>query len=269
MIKNRTKNFTKTLLIVLILISGFMIIEHSLLAKSGGNLDNPPITPESIKDGEIVFFEYCSGCHGRRADGRGPQALNLNPKPQNLRNAQFVKYLSDERMYSSISGGVRGTSMPAFELTLSPEKRWNVIHYLRSLTADDTINLPNSIAYKTVLPDALNPISLNESSIPQGKRIFTNYCTNCHGESADGNGIIAPNLVPAPRNLVAITSWGEKPFIDYMSDARLFDSITNGVPGTSMLPWIGVLSDEERWHTINFLRAEARKQHDKANEIFQ
>jgi mono/diheme cytochrome c family protein len=269
MIRIRIKNLIKIFMILLILISGLIIVEPSLLAQSGSKIESPPITSASIKDGEIVFFEYCSGCHGRRADGRGPQALNLNPKPQNLRNAQFVKYLSDERMYSSISGGVRGTSMPAFELTLLPEKRWDVVHYLRSLTADDTINLPNSIAYQAVLPETINPISLNESSISQGKRIFTNYCANCHGENADGKGIIAPNLIPAPRNLVAITSWGEKPFIDYMSDARLFDSITNGVPGTSMLPWIGVLSEEERWHTISYLRSEAEKQHEKANEIFQ
>lgn len=269
MIQNRNKNLIIIFLILLILISSFMIIEHSLLAQSGNKLETPSITSESIKDGEATFFEYCSGCHGRRADGRGPQALNLKPKPQNLRNAQFVKYLTDERMYSSISGGVRGTSMAAFELTLSPNRRWNVIHYLRSLTSDDTLKLSNSIAYQTVLPDAANPINISESSISQGKRIFYNYCANCHGEKADGKGIIAPNLIPEPRNLVAITSWGEKPFIDYMSDARMFDSITNGIPGTSMLPWIGVLSDEERWQTINFLRAEAKKQLDKENEVLQ
>ncbi len=228
----------------------------------------PPATPESIKAGQLVFFEYCSGCHGRRADGRGPQSLNLNPKPQNLRNAQFVKYLTDERMYSSVSGGVRGTAMPAFEFTLTPEKRWNVIHYLRSLTADDTLNLPNSIAYQRVQSDAGNPIPLTDTSVARGRVIFLNYCGSCHGARADGKGVIAQNLVPAPRNLAAITSWGEKPFVDYLSDARLYDSITNSVPGTSMLPWIGVLTDEERWHTVNFLRSEAQHQREKYSQLY-
>ena len=106
------------------------------LAVEGSRLDagdngvpvSPPVTPESIRAGESVFFEYCSGCHGRRADGRGPESLNLDPKPQNLRNAQFVKHLSDERIYTSVSGGVRGTAMPAWELALPAERRWNVIH---------------------------------------------------------------------------------------------------------------------------------------------
>ncbi len=220
----------------------------------------PPSTPESIQAGEVVFFEYCAGCHGRRADGRGPESLNLDPRPQNLRNAQFVKHLSDERIFTSISGGVRGTAMPAWELNLSIERRWNVIHYIRSLTADDTITVPNGIARQAVDPGTKNPLPVDEKSAAAGRRVFLNYCASCHGQKADGRGILAPNLVPAPRNLVAITSWGEKPFIEYLSDARVYDSITNGVPGTSMQPWIGVLGDLERWQAISFLRFEGNRE---------
>ena len=234
------------------------------LAVEGSRLDagdngvpvSPPVTPESIRAGESVFFEYCSGCHGRRADGRGPESLNLDPKPQNLRNAQFVKHLSDERIYTSLSGGVRGTAMPAWELALAAERRWNVIHYIRSLTADDTIALPNGIARQTVDPGAKNPLPVDERTSAAGRKIFLSYCASCHGQKADGRGILAPNLVPAPRNLVAITSWGEKPFIEYLTDARVYDSVTNGVPGTSMQPWIGVLDDVQRWQAICFLRFE-------------
>ena len=225
-------------------------------AGDGGAPVSPPVTPESIRAGELVFFEYCSGCHGRRADGRGPESLNLDPKPQNLRNAQFVKHLSDERIYTSLSGGVRGTAMPAWELALSAERRWNVIHYIRSLTSDDTIALPNGIARQTVDPGAKNPLPVDERTSAAGRKIFLSYCASCHGQKADGHGILAPNLVPAPRNLVAVTSWGEKPFIEYLTDARVYDSVTNGVPGTSMQPWIGVLDDVQRWQAICFLRFE-------------
>lgn len=267
---NLLKMYLRVVLIAAIVVITSVVFFHDSLFGLLSNADSaPPMTSESIKAGEAVFFEYCSGCHGRRGDGRGPQSLNLKPKPQNLRNAQFVKYLTDERLYSSISGGVRGTSMQAFEMMLSPEKRWNVIHYIRSLTADGTLDLPNSIAYQAVAPDVVNPIPLTDASVSTGRRIFLNYCGNCHGGAADGNGVIAPNLIPAPRNLVAVTSWGEKPFIDYMSDGRLYDSITNGVPGTSMLPWIGVLSDEERWHTLNFLRSEARSQREKSDTLYK
>jgi mono/diheme cytochrome c family protein len=234
-------------------------------ALGAGDPVAPPSTPESVAAGKAVFFEYCSGCHGRRADGRGPQSLNLVPRPQNLRNAQFVKYLTDDRLYTSVSGGVRGTAMPAFELTLTPEKRWQVIHYIRSLTADDPIALPNALAYQTVKPDAVNPSPATPERIAHGKALYLNYCQNCHGAKADGKGIVATNLTPSPRNLVTVASWGEKPFIDYMPDGRLYESITNGVPGTSMGPWIKVLSDQERWDILAYLRDRAREERDQAD----
>ncbi len=224
----------------------------------------PPSTPESIAAGKAVFFEYCSGCHGRRADGRGPQSLNLVPRPQNLRNPQFVKYLTDERLYTSISGGVRGTAMQAFELTLTPEKRWQVIHYIRSLTVDDPITIANALEYEPVHADAKNPVVSSPEAISTGKRLFLNFCSNCHGPKADGHGIVATNLTPMPRNLVAVVSWGEKPFIDYMPDSRLYESITNGVPGTSMSPWIKVMTGEERWSVITYLRDRAREEREKS-----
>jgi len=233
-----------------------------LLAGDTGAHVAPPSTPASVRAGEVVFFEYCSGCHGRRADGRGPESLNLDPRPQNLRNAQFVKHLPDDRMFTSISGGVRGTAMPAWELEMSAEKRWSVIHYIRSLTADDTISLPNGIAHQSVDPAVKNPLPVDEASAAAGKKVFLRYCASCHGRKADGKGALAPNLVPAPRNLVAITSWGERPFISYLADGRVYDSITNGVPGTSMQPWIGVLTDTERWQAICFLRHEGDRELD-------
>jgi len=226
---------------------------------------NPrPMNSTSVSSGKAVFFEYCAGCHGRRADGRGLQALNLDPKPQNLRNAEFVSYLTDERAFGSISGGVRGTSMPPFELILTEEKRWDVLNYIRSLTTGDATGLPNAPAHQEVVADLENPAPRTEEAVAAGRRLYLNYCASCHGAQADGKGVIAPNLTPAPRNLVVVTSFGEKPFIDYLSDARIYDSVTNGVPGTSMQPWIGVLSDEERWQIIGFMRSEANEQREKA-----
>lgn len=223
-------------------------------------------SPESIAAGKSVFFEYCTGCHGRRADGRGPQALNLVPRPQNLRNAPFVHYLTDDRMYTSISGGVRGTAMPAFEMILSPEKRRQAMAYIRSLTSDETSKLPNSLARQSVDSAVKNPVAATPENIAKGKTLFQNYCSSCHGPKADGQGTLAPNLMPIPRNLVVVASWGEKPFIDYMHDSRLYESITNGVPGTSMQPWISVMSDDERWSILTYLRDRAREERENSEK---
>ena len=261
----RMKNIISSLIGASVI--GVMLIAGGYLSADEKVVKNPtPMSPESVKAGEVVFFEYCSGCHGRRADGRGLQSLNLKPKPQNLRNPQFVKYLTDERLFTSISGGVRGTAMPAFEFTLLEAKRWDVINYIRSLTADDTIQIPNAPMHQTVALDQKNPFPMSQASAAKGRTAFQQYCANCHGTTGDGNGKLAASLVPAPRNLVVVKSWGEKPFIDYLSDARLYDSITNGVPGTSMQPWIQVLTDEERWGIINFLRSDADRERTKNDQ---
>jgi mono/diheme cytochrome c family protein len=231
-----------------------------------GAMKAPPSTPESVAAGKAVFFEYCSGCHGRRADGRGPQSLNLEPRPQNLRNAPFVAYLTDDRLYGSISGGVRGTAMPAFELMITGEKRWQVIHYIRSLTAGDRIAIPNGIASVAVPADARNPLVDTVAAVAGGKGVWLSYCASCHGSRGDGKGLLAESLAPRPRNLVAVVSWGEKPFIDYLTDSRLFDSISNGVPGTSMGPWVGVLTDTERWSVISYLRDCGRSERQRTEQ---
>ena len=246
----------------IVIISGlFLVPGFSLEAQQQPEERTNPIkiSVESIRRGEAVFAGYCSGCHGQRADGKGRQAMNLIPKPQNLTNAPFVKYLSDERIFSSVSGGVRGTSMPAFEFQLSKNQRWDVINYIRSIASALSPDIPNTPKPVKVVFNVKNPIAISEASLAAGSRLFTKYCTSCHGNQADGKGKTAENLVPKPRNLVTITSWGEVPFIDYITDNRLYDSIANGVAGTSMSPWGPVLKEEGIWNVINYLRAEAKK----------
>ncbi len=256
----RTKLFLQLLAITALAI--LTLPADSQVGHTPQEINNPRAkTSESITTGRQIFFTYCSGCHGRRADGRGGQALNLVPKPQNLRNPYFITYLDDTRIYTSISGGVRGTAMPAFEMILNKNQRWDTINFIRSLASEDTPALENSIVSQVVPADAVNPYADSDSSWQQGKVLFEANCVSCHGSMADGRGVLAPNLVPAPRNLVVITSWGENPFLDYMADARLYESITNGVPGTSMQPWIGVLSDAQRWHLVSHLRHEASLRH--------
>src|SRR5208283_3216846 len=43
-------------------------------------------TPESVSAGEQIFLDRCTGCHGRKADGKGPNSLDISPRPRNLRN---------------------------------------------------------------------------------------------------------------------------------------------------------------------------------------
>ncbi len=247
----------------LMVVMGLFIYGISLAKLPGEGIitteiKNPsPMDPKSIQKGAEVFLHYCSGCHGLRADGKGPQSYHLDPKPKNLRNTLFVQHLTDKRIFFSISGGVRTTSMPAFELILYEEQRWDAVNYVRSLTIDEKINIKNEFKHVTVPEKVKNPLRASAEVVKKGKLAFMYNCASCHGKKADGKGVTSVNLKPTPRNLVAIRSWGEKSFVHYMSDNWMFDSISNGVPGTSMAPWGVALDNEERWSIIHYLRAEA------------
>lgn len=76
--------------------------------------------------------------------------------------------------------------------------------------------------------------------LEQGKKSFNTVCAACHGEKGDGSGPAAAALTPRPRNfLTEPFKFGEKP-------EELFKSISEGSPGTAMVPYKH-LSEADRW----------------------
>lgn len=82
------------------------------------------ITPEAVEAGNRLFGTACSGCHGQHGEGgRGPK----------LNNGEMIHGATDERLFSSIAHGVKGTSMPPFSFT--EVEVHSLIAFIRSLSA--------------------------------------------------------------------------------------------------------------------------------------
>jgi mono/diheme cytochrome c family protein len=96
---------------------------------------NPVATSEaSVKHGEAIFLQRCTGCHGRKADGKGPNSLDILPRPRNLRNSWFVTNTGDRRFFESILYGVQGTAMPAWiDYGLSQQDVGDIVNFIRSM----------------------------------------------------------------------------------------------------------------------------------------
>ena len=93
----------------------------------------------SVRHGEQVFLQRCAGCHGRKADGKGPNSLDIVPRPRNLRNSAFVNALADQRLFDSILYGVQGTAMPAWiDYGLSQSDVGDLINFIRSVNPKST-----------------------------------------------------------------------------------------------------------------------------------
>jgi mono/diheme cytochrome c family protein len=87
----------------------------------------------SIARGEQTFLARCTGCHGRKADGKGPNSLDILPRPRNLRNAAFVNSVADQRLMESILYGVQGSAMPSWIDGLSKNDVGDLVNFIRSL----------------------------------------------------------------------------------------------------------------------------------------
>jgi mono/diheme cytochrome c family protein len=90
-----------------------------------------------------------------------------------------------------------------------------------------------------------NPEHSDSNSLNVGKRVYERECMACHGSKGMGDGPKAADLERRPGNLADPAMWDQ-------SDGALFWKLTEGrapMPATKLL-----LSDDERWHVINYVR---------------
>ncbi|HKZ69694.1 MAG TPA: cytochrome c, partial [Anaerolineales bacterium] len=99
----------------------------------------------------------------------------------------------------------------------------------------------------------VNPIPPNEMSIAQGRILFETNCAPCHGETGLGDGPVGITLNPRPADLTQHAIPGVHP------DGQLYLWISDGFPGSVMPKFRTALSDDERWHLVNYMRTLAPK----------
>jgi len=80
-----------------------------------------------------LYLDKCAECHGDAGKGDGPQGKMYDPLPKDLTDAPHMNAVSDGELFYKISEGHR--PMPAFRKRLTDEQRWQLVLFLRSLTA--------------------------------------------------------------------------------------------------------------------------------------
>jgi high-affinity iron transporter len=94
-----------------------------------------PRTAPDLKHGAALYAEHCAACHGVQGRGDGPTAKGLDPRPANFHDRDRMAQRSLYGLYSTITLGVAGTSMPAFS-KLSEDDRWALAFYVGALGVD-------------------------------------------------------------------------------------------------------------------------------------
>jgi len=62
------------------------------------------------REGKCLYAKYRLICHGTEGKGDGFNAINLNPKPKDLTEKQYLRALTDEKLSETISHGGRGVN---------------------------------------------------------------------------------------------------------------------------------------------------------------
>lgn len=96
-----------------------------------------------------------------------------------------------------------------------------------------------------------SPLPASSDVAAKGKEIYEGKgtCINCHGMTGRGDGPGGSTLNPSPRDFRHRGMWHHR------TEGEIFWVIKNGIQGTGMIPFGGLLSDEEIWTVMQYERS--------------
>jgi putative heme-binding domain-containing protein len=184
--------------------------------RGGGVPSNAPAhpaigDPAAIAEGEKLYNETCTACHGK--DGTGGE---LGP-PVAAQNRRYLRR-TDPEIFDAIKAGITGTQMPPFSGQFTDDQIWRITAYIHGLrgTAIDTPAQGDAAA---------------------GGAIFwgTAGCGNCHMIKGKGS-VLGPDLsnLAGTRKVQNIVDALTKANHKILADGGTHDSTL--VPNTSYQP---------------------------------
>jgi mono/diheme cytochrome c family protein len=96
-----------------------------------------------------------------------------------------------------------------------------------------------------------NPFPPTADSVALGEIAYGATCSSCHGIDGFGGGPLAGALASPPADLTV--------HVPLHLDGDLFSFMRDGISGTPMKSLSDVLSEDEMWHLVNFIRELARR----------
>lgn len=82
-----------------------------------------------------------------------------------------------------------------------------------------------------------------------GAKIFHSFCSVCHGDKGDGQSRARNSFLVPPRDYTTTKAAKE------LNRERMIHSVTNGRPGTAMIPWKTELTAAEIEGVVDYIRA--------------
>lgn len=98
-----------------------------------------------------------------------------------------------------------------------------------------------------------NPIEVTDEALAEGQAHYQIFCVDCHGENGKGDGFLyTSGLFPAkPTSLV-------EAFVQNKPDGEIYYVITKGSISGLMGPYGIMITPDDRWKIIHYLRQLAK-----------
>jgi len=109
---------------------------------------------------------------------------------------------------------------------------------------------PERVYWADITPKT-SPEVTNEL-LSNGKNLYNNNCTKCHGVTGRGDEITLETIIVPPRDF-ALGQFKLRSTNAFPTDYDLFRTITVGFPQYDM-PEFGHLSQEERWSLVHYVK---------------
>src|SRR3954470_12502484 len=188
---------------------------------TAGAMDLPkgPLDPG---EGHQLFVKNCSSCHGIGGAGDGPLAHTLSTAPPAIGARQLTPELTSTLAYNVVSVGVRGTAMPGFSSTLTPQQRWNIINYIYSLRGEPLV-LPTAQSDAARLQsDTASPVimALLDSALDFARKGQT---AEAGDRAFDAYIAFEPLETPARARKPGLVSTMERHFADFKGAVKRSD----------------------------------------------
>ena len=95
---------------------------------------------------------------------------------------------------------------------------------------------------------SVNPIKVTPQTIGDGREAFSHYCIACHGLDGQNTGVPFADSMSPP-----VPSLSSREVQSY-TDGQLKWVIEHGIKPSGMPGANGILSDEEQWEIVVFIR---------------
>ena len=195
-------------------------------------LANPPAAYE----GRRLYVSYCQLCHGSSGTGDGALAKAMKISLSDLTTT--VRSRSDTILTKIITGEGRQTITGRDRHNILSEAmpEWGGVFDQNQITA--------LIAYLRFLGNGKHELMGDPE---QGLKLYSTYCSVCHGEEGDGDGIMTRLIGITPMDH---TNPNE---VNELDNGELVESILDG-KGRFMPAWQGVLSQTDVEALVSYIR---------------